>query len=98
MNGFLLPDEGAQPLEDGGDVTDRGVEIEDGVEIDPFRDPRIGLDELAEITLLLPRAHCVCLDEPVRLVSGEAGVDQREQEPVAEMKPVARLEVAAHAV
>src|SRR5438034_2862598 len=98
MNGFLLPDEGAEPLEDGAHVTDSRLEVEDGVEVDALRDLRIGLDELPKVALLLPRAHRVSLDEPVRLVTREAGIDEREQEPMAEEKSVACVEVATHAV
>src|SRR5919202_2358294 len=35
MNGFLLPDERAEALEDGVDVADGRIEVEDGVEVDP---------------------------------------------------------------
>src|SRR2546429_4516761 len=38
MDCFLLPHEGAEPLEDGVDVTGVGGEIEDGVEVDASRE------------------------------------------------------------
>ena len=53
-------------------------------------------DELAEVLLLLLRPQRVPLDEPVGVVAGEPGLDEREQQPLAEEEPVARLEVAPH--
>src|SRR5215213_3602146 len=41
MNRFLLSDERAQALEDGVDVSDGRVEVEDGIELDAARDRRI---------------------------------------------------------
>src|SRR5437764_15124784 len=98
MDGFLLPDERAKALEDGVDVADGGVEVEDDVEVDATRDPRVVGDELTEVALLLPRAHRVLLDKPVRVVAREAAVDERQQEPMAEVETVARVEVSAHPV
>src|SRR5919197_5875033 len=98
MNRFLLSDERGQPLEDGVDVAGVGVEIEDAREIDAAGDVGVGANELAEVLLLVPGAQRVPLDEPVRLVAREPGVDEREQEPLAEEEVVARFEVAAHAL
>src|SRR5580765_90723 len=96
MDGLLS--ERAQALECGVDVTDGGCEVEDGVEVDAASDRGLGLDERAEVTLLVPRLHRGGLDEPVRLVAGEAGLDEGEQQAVAEDEAVARVEVAPHAV
>src|SRR6476646_4352430 len=96
MDRFLLPDEGAEPLEDGVGVTRVGREIEDGVEIDASRELAICLDELAEILFLVPGAKRVPLDEAVRLVAVEPRLDECEQEPLAEEETVARLEISPH--
>src|SRR5256886_13212911 len=65
MDCFLLPHEGAEPLEDGVDVTGVGGEIEDGVEVDASRELAIGSDELAKILFLVPRAKRVPLNQAV---------------------------------
>src|ERR1700736_4143992 len=96
MNGFLLSDERAQPLEHGVDVTGVGGEIEDSVEIDAPGQLAVGADKLAEVLLLVPGAERVPLDESVGRVTLEPGLDQREQEPLAEKEAVTGLEVAAH--
>src|SRR5438874_12443039 len=96
MNRFLLPGQSVQSLEDRVDVPDCGVEVEDRVEIDTRRDLGIGFDESAEVALLLPRVHRVALDEPVGVVTWQTGLDEREQETMAEHEPVARVEVAPH--
>src|SRR5437763_16639692 len=66
MDGFLLPVEGSQPLEDGVDVACVPIEIEERVEVDPARDLRVRAHELAEVPFLLLRPDRVPLDEPVR--------------------------------
>src|SRR5438132_1669175 len=73
MDGFLLPDERAEPLEDGVDVSCVGSEVEDGGEVDSARQFPIGLHELAEVLLLVPGLQRVTLDEPVRLVARQPG-------------------------
>ena len=52
--------------------------------------------ELAEVELLLPRAHRRALDEAVGVVAREAGLDERVEHALAEEEEVARLEVPAH--
>src|SRR5205085_8635887 len=89
MDGFLLPNERAEPLEDGVEVACIGVEVEGGVEIDPAGDRPICANELAEVLLLVPRSERVTLNESVRLVAGEAGFDECEQHPLAEEEAVA---------
>src|SRR5947209_3246978 len=96
MDRFLLPYEGAEPLEDGVDVTGVGGEIEDGVEVDASRELAIGSDELAKILFLVPGAKRVPLNEAVGLIALEPRLDEREQEPLAEEETMARLEIAPH--
>src|SRR5215207_5123651 len=99
MDGLLLLDQRVQALEDGVDVTRVVAEIEDRVErsrIEPLRDLGIGANEIGEVELLLPGAHGVALDEPVRLVPGKPGVDERQEQALAEEEPAAELEVPAH--
>src|SRR3954452_21173836 len=74
------------------------VEIEDRVEVDAPGDLVVGADELAEVELLVPRAHRIALDETVRVVAREARLDEREQHALAEEEVVRRLEVSAHAL
>src|SRR4051812_48818727 len=98
MDGLLSLRQRPQALERDVDMTDGGLEIEDGVEVDAPRDRRLGLDEAAEVALPPPGAHGGALDEPVRVVPREAGLDEREQQAVAEEQSVARVEVPAHAL
>ena len=56
----------------------------------------VGADELAEVALLVPRAHRVSLHEPVRVGALDARLDECEQEPVREEEPVRRPEVPLH--
>src|SRR5262249_31502987 len=97
MNLFLLLRQGAKPLEGNVDVPDGCVEVENGVEIGATGDLRVSSDELTEVPLLLPGPHRVTLDDPVRLVPSEAGINEGEQQPVAEEEMVAGLEVTQHA-
>src|SRR6266550_1609019 len=98
MNCFLLSGELAQPLEDGVDVTGVPAEIEDPVELDPAGDRLVRANELAEVMLLLVGLQRVPLHEPVRLVSRQAGLDQCEQEPLAEEEATCPFEVASHSL
>ena len=82
--------------EDGVDVARVRAEVEDGVEVDARRDLVVGAAELAEVELLLPRAHRRALDEAVGVVAREAGLDERVEHALAEEEEVARLEVPAH--
>src|SRR5207253_3962063 len=93
MHRLLLSGERPETLEDDIDVTDRGVQVEDAgkrLASEPPGDLRVGGDELVKIQLVLPRLHRVTLDETVGLVSTEPGVDQREQQAVAEDESMAR--------
>ena len=72
------------------------AEVEDGVEVDSIRDLGFAADELAEVDLLVARAHRVALHEAVRIVAREPGLDEREQHALAEEQVVARVEVAPH--
>ncbi len=88
-----------QAVEDGVDVLDGRGEVEDAVErggVEARGDLRVGLDERAEVALLVPGAHRVPLDEPVGLAAGEPGLDEREQQPVREDEAVRGLEVPEH--
>src|SRR5712691_11020558 len=98
MNRLLLPGQSAQAPEDRVDVTDSCIEIEDRVEIDARRDLRIGGEELPEVLVVVPRLHRVSLDEPVRVVARETGLDERDQETVAEHETVARIDVPPHSL
>src|SRR5205807_3166497 len=98
MHGLLLPDERTETLEDGVDVTDGGIEIEDGVEVDPCRDLWICGYELAKVALFLPRLHGVALNRPVSVVARDSCFDQREQQSVTEHEAVARVEVLPHSL
>ena len=51
---------------------------------------------VGEVLLLFPGAHRRALDELVRPRALEPALDEREQQPLAEEEPVARLQVAAH--
>ena len=88
--------ERAQALEHDVDVTRVGAEVEDGIEVDAPRDLGVGADELREVEPLVPGAHRVTLHEPVRVVAREPGLDEREQQALAEVEAVARVEVLAH--
>ena len=48
--------------------------------------------------LLVPGAQGVSLHEPVRVVAREAGLDERQQDALAEDEAVRRVEVRAHAL
>src|SRR6476469_638925 len=96
MDGFLLPDERAQALEDGVDGTGVRGRIEDRVQVNAAGELTVPTDELAEVLFLVPGAQGVPLDEPVGLVAVEPGLDERQQKSLAEEEAVARLEVAAH--
>jgi hypothetical protein len=69
MDGFPLPDERAESLEDGVDVACVGVEIENRVEVNAGGELAVGANELAEVLLLVPGAERVPLHQPVRLVA-----------------------------
>src|SRR2546423_1334996 len=90
MHCLLLSRERQQTLEDDVDMTNRRLEVEDARQAfrpESPRDLRVHGDELPEVPLVLPRLHRVALHQPVRLVSTEAAVDQRQQQPVAEDEP-----------
>src|ERR1043165_4052946 len=94
MHGLLY--EVVETVEDDVDVSrERGL-VEDGVEVDV--NLGIGADELPEVGLLVRGAHGVALDDPVRLVALQPGLDEREQEPVTEEEVLARLEVPSHSL
>src|SRR4249919_4133126 len=80
MDWLLSWGESGKPLEHSVDVPGVPAEIEDHVEIDPARDRLVRSDELAEVPLLLQRLNRVRLDQPVRGVALEPGLDEREQE------------------
>src|SRR5439155_4478081 len=96
MDGYLLLDEGVQAVEDGVDVPDGRVQVEDGLEIHAPGDLGVAADQSGEIRLLFPGTHRMALDKPVRIVAREARIDERQQKPMAEDESVTRLEVPAH--
>ena len=49
-----------------------------------------------EVQLLVPGTHRVALDEAIRLVAREPRLDEREEDALAEVEAVARLEVRSH--
>src|SRR6478735_1651451 len=77
-------------------MTDSCGEIEYCVEIDPAADLRVAADEPCKVGLFLPGPHGVILDEAVRIVAGEPGLDEREEEAMTEDEAVTRLEIAEH--
>src|SRR6187397_2628801 len=97
MNPLLASGQVVQPFEHGVDVARVRAEVEGLAQIDPPRDPLIGLDERREVELLVPGAQRMLLDETVRLVAGKAGLDEREQDALAEEETVAPVEVRTHA-
>src|SRR4051812_20309003 len=98
MNGFLLAGhEGGQSVEDDVDVLEGVVQLEGGIErLRGQRHLGVLLQQRAKVESLVPRAERVALDESVRLVAGEAGLDEREQDALAEHEAVRRVEVGAH--
>ncbi len=78
---------------------DRAVEIEARVEAlgrQVLGDLRVLREHCAEGTAGLPRRRRGALDEPVRVVARETGLDQREQHRLTEHEAVRRREVLAH--
>src|SRR5262245_40167510 len=94
MHGLLY--EVVEAVEDDVDVTRIRALVEHGVEVDA--NVAVVADELAEVEILVPRAHRVALHETVRIVALEPRLDEREQQPLREVEAVARVEVAAHAL
>jgi two-component system, OmpR family, response regulator RegX3 len=56
------------------------------------------LEELAQIEALVPGAEGVSLHEPVRLVPGQPGFDEGQQDPLAEDEAVRRIEIRPHSL
>src|SRR5262245_39903053 len=98
MDGLLSSSERTKALEGDVAVAGGGIESEDGVELGAVGDGGLGLDETAEVALLLPGLHRCALHEAVRLLAREAGLDEGEEQAVAEDQAVAGVEVAAHAL
>src|SRR5438094_3414265 len=96
MDWYLLLGEGVQTVEDGVDVSDGCIQVEDDSKVDATGDLGIALNELGKICLFFPGTHRVTLDQPVRIVASEARIDESQQEPMAEDEPVTRLEVPPH--
>ena len=65
-------------------------------EVDRSRDLGVRPDELGKVETLVPRPHRVALDEPVRVVPRAPRLDERQQQPLAEVEAVARVQVLAH--
>src|SRR5215831_10030199 len=96
MDSVLLSGELAQPLEDGVDVTCVPAEVEELVELHAAGDLLVRAHQLAEVLLLLVCSERMPLHEAVRVATREAGLDEGEQQPLAEEEPVTGLEIAAH--
>src|SRR6476620_7640268 len=77
-------------------MSDSCGEIEHRVEIDAAADLRVAADESCKVGLFLPGPHGVILDEAVRIVAQEPGLDEREEEAMTEDEAVARVEIAKH--
>src|SRR4029453_13762982 len=104
MDGFLLSlsssfCERSQALEQDVHMAKRGAEVE-GLHERVLAEPRayllVGAYELAEVALLVPGGKGVPLDESVRLVPRKAGLDECEQDALAEDEPVRSIEVPTH--
>src|SRR5579871_2431074 len=99
IQSFLLGGEATETIEGAVEVGDGGVEVEHVRErgvVEMPADVGVGADELGEVAFLVPRAHRVALDEPVRIPALEPVLDEREQQPVREEEPVRRPEVPLH--
>jgi hypothetical protein len=96
MNRFLLSDEGLESIEDGVDLADGRVEVEDGVEVDATGKLAIAAHEVGEVGLFLPRAHRMRLHGAIRVVAGKSGLDEREQEAVGDDVSVEGVQVPAN--
>src|SRR3954471_18426891 len=70
--------------------------VEHRVEVDV--DVGVVANELAKVEILVPRAHGVALHDAICLVALEPGLDEREQQPLREVEPPARVEVPPHAL
>src|SRR4051794_28357946 len=98
MDGLLSRRERGQALEHGVDVAGGGGGGGEGIEGGAGGDLRVGLGGRAESALLVPGAHRARLHEPVSVVAREAGVDEREEQPLAEEETVTVVEVPAHSL
>src|SRR4051794_27207303 len=96
MHGLLMCGQGVESFEDGVEMSRVRAEVEGLAQVDPAGDPLVGLDERREVQLLVPGPEGVLLDEPVRLVPRQAGLDEREQDALAEEEAVTRVEVRTH--
>src|SRR6185436_2975816 len=77
-------------------MTDGCGEIEYRVEIDAAADLWVAANEPGKVGFSFPGPHGVILDEAVRIVAREPGLDEREEEAMTENQAVARLEIAEH--
>src|SRR5215212_11613210 len=99
MDALLPSGQCVDSIEDDVDVAGVGGEVEDRIEgggVERCRNLGVRPGELLERLLLFPCAHREPLDELVGARTLEAALDEREQQPLAEEEPVARLEVATH--
>src|SRR5690242_3544204 len=96
MQGLLPGRELLETGENGVDMTRVRAEVEDVVEVDARRDLVVAAHELAEVELFVPRAHRVALHEAIGVVARETGLDEREEDALAEEERVRRLEVPQH--
>src|SRR5205085_10045449 len=96
MNWLLLHCDRVESAEDRVEMLRVRAQIEDRVEIDTRRDLVVGAHELAEVELLVPCAHRITLHEPIRVVTRQACLDEREQNALAEEEEVARFDVPSH--
>ena len=72
-----------------------GVEVEDRGEVDSRGDP-VGCCQLAKVASAVPCLHRQALHEAVSLVSLQARLHERQEQALAEVEAVARVEVLAH--
>src|SRR4051812_41983047 len=72
----LLSRQVVEPLEGGVEVARVRAVVECLADVDASGDPRVRLDERAEVEPFVPCAERVLLDEAVRLVARQAALDE----------------------
>ena len=85
-----------ESVEDHVDVACVRAEVERGGEVDPVGDARVRFDQPTEVEAFVPGAQGVPLHQAIRLVAGQPGLDQREQDALREEEAVAPLQVCEH--
>ena len=89
--------EGSQALEHGVDVGEVGVEREHAVDVDARGQLVVATHQRREIEILVPGPHRVSLHATIGVVPRQPALDERQEQPLAEVKAVARIEILTHA-